>query len=104
MIWKDCDLQKQVGQQTDELGNLVGGEWQTIMATCARQTPWTNINTESGDRTVTHNEQHFVLPVSFSRFPATATHAEIDGVRQKILEVIDLAPRYVAIRVEVYKK
>ena len=50
MIWKDCDLQKQVGQQTDELGNLVGGEWQTIMATCARQTPWTNINTESGDR------------------------------------------------------
>ena len=83
MIWKDCDLQKQVGQQTDELGNLVGGEWQTIMATCARQTPWTNINTESGDRTVTHNEQWFVLPVPFDNFP-DATHAMIDGKRRDI--------------------
>ena len=103
MIWKDCDLQKQVGQQTDVLGNLVGGEWQTIIATCARQTPWTNINTESGDRTVTHNEQWFVLPVPFDNFP-DATHAMIDGKRQRVIERIDLAPRYVAIRVEVYKK
>lgn len=103
MIWKDCDLQKQVGQQTDELGNLVGGEWQTIMATCARQTPWTNINTESGDRTVTHNEQWFVLPVSFDNFP-DATHAMIDGKRQRVIERIDLAPRYTAIRVEMYKE
>lgn len=103
MIWKDCELQKQVGQQTDELGNLVGGEWQTIMATCARQTPWTNINTESGDRTVTHNEQWFVLPVPFDNFP-DATHAMIDGKRQRVIERIDLAPRYTAIRVEVYKE
>lgn len=103
MIWKDCDLQKQVGQQTDVLGNLVGGEWQTIMATCARQTPWTNINTESGDRTVTHNEQWFVLPVPFDNFP-DATHAMIDGKRQRVIERIDLAPRYTAIRVEMYKE
>lgn len=103
MIWKDCNLQKQVGQQTDELGNLVGGEWQTIMATCARQTPWTNINTESGDRTVTHNEQWFVLPVPFDNFP-DATHAMIDGKRQRVIERIDLAPRYTAIRVEMYKE
>lgn len=103
MIWKDCDLQKRVGQQTDELGNLVGGGWQTIMATCARQTPWTNINTESGDRTVTHNEQWFVLPVPFDNFP-DATHAMIDGKRQRVIERIDLAPRYTAIRVEVYKE
>lgn len=103
MIWKDCDLQKQVGQQTDVLGNLVGGEWQTIMATYARQTPWTNINTESGDRTVTHNEQWFVLPVPFDNFP-DATHAMIDGKRQRVIERIDLAPRYTAIRVEMYKE
>lgn len=103
MIWKDCDLQKQVSQQIDVLGNLVGGEWQTVMATCARQTPWTNINTESGDRTVTHNEQWFVLPVPFDNFP-DATHAMIDGKRQRVIERIDLAPRYTAIRVEVYKE
>ena len=103
MIWKDCDLQKQVSQQIDVLGNLVGGEWQTIMATCARQTPWTNINTESGDRTVTHNEQWFVLPVPFDNFP-DATHAMIDGKRQRVIERIDLAPRYTAIRVDVYKE
>ncbi len=103
MIWKDCDLQKQVSQQIDVLGNLVGGEWQTVMATCARQTPWTNINTESGDRTVTHNEQWFVLPVPFDNFP-DATHAMIDGKRQRVIERIDLAPRYTAIRVDVYKE
>ena len=92
-----------MAQQTDVLGNLLGGEWQTNMATCARQTPWTNINTESGDRTVTHNEQWFVLPVPFDNFP-DATHAMIDGKRQRVIERIDLAPRYTAIRVEMYKE
>lgn len=104
MIWKPCKLQVQKEQTIDALGNPTGGEWSKLMETYARRTPWDDVHTDADDRKVTHNEQHFVLPVSFSRFPATATHAEIDGVRQKILEVIDLAPRYVAIRVEVYKK
>ena len=104
MIWKPCELQAQKEQAIDALGNPTGGEWSTLMETYARHSPWNDAHTDADDREMTHNEQHFVLPVSFSRFPATATHAEIDGVRQKILEVIDLAPRYVAIRVEVYKK
>lgn len=103
MIWKECLLQKKTGQTEDGLGNLVGGEWTTVLGTYYRATPWTDQQILIDTRGVTKNEQRFVIPIPFESFPE-CTHAVIDGVRQKIKEAIDLTPRYTVIQVEVYKK
>ena len=42
MIWESCQLQVLTGQTKDALGNMVGGEWQTVKNTYARFTPWTD--------------------------------------------------------------
>lgn len=103
MIWKECLLQKKTGQTEDALGNLVGGEWTTVLDTFCRDTPWTDQQILVDTRGVTKNEQRFAIPIPFETFP-DCTHAVIDGVRQKIKETIDLTPRYTVIQVEVYKK
>lgn len=102
MIWKPCKLQKLTGQKEDALGNMVGGEWETVLETDCRRTPWTDQQILVDTRGVTKNEQRFAIPVMFEDFPE-CSHAVIDGVRQKIKEVIDLTPRYTVIQVEVYK-
>lgn len=102
MIWKECLLQKITGQSEDALGNLVGGEWETVKETYCRFTPWTDDQIAVEGREVTKNEQQFVIPIPYDDFP-TCSHAVIDGVRQKIKEVIDLSPRYTVIQVEVFK-
>ena len=103
MIWKPCQLQIITGQTEDALGNMVGGEWQTVKDTSCRFTPWTDQEILLDTRGVTKNEQRFAIPIPFEYFPE-CTHAVIDGVRQKIKEVIDLTPRYTVIQVEVYKE
>lgn len=103
MIWKECLLQRKTGQTEDALGNLVGGEWETVDETFCRFTPWTDEQIALEGRDVTKNEQRFAIPISYDDFP-DCTHAVIDGVRQKIKEKIDLAPRYTAIQVEVYEE
>lgn len=103
MIWKECLLQKITGQSEDALGNLVGGEWETVKETYCRFTPWTDDQIAVEGREVTKNEQQFVIPIPYNTFP-TCSHAVIDGVRQKIKEVIDLSPRYTVIQVEVFKE
>ena len=42
MIWKPCSLQTITGQTEDALGNMTGGEWDTVKETFARFTPWTD--------------------------------------------------------------
>ena len=103
MIWKPCQLQIITGQTEDALGNMVSGEWQTVKDTFCRFTPWTDQQIALEGREVTRNEQRFAIPIPFSQFPQ-CTHAVIDGHRQKIKEVIDLAPRYTVIQVEIYKE
>lgn len=103
MIWKSCQLQKLTDQTEDALGNLVGGEWTTVLDTSCRATPWTDQQILVDTRGITKNEQRFAIPISYDNFP-DCTHAVIDGVRQKIKEKIDLTPRYTVIQVEVYKK
>lgn len=103
MIWKPCQLQVITNQTKDELGNMVGGEWETVKETSCRFTPWTDQQILLDDRGVTKNEQRFAIPISYNNFP-DCTHAVIDGVRQKIKGKIDLTPRYTIIQVEVYKK
>lgn len=103
MIWKSCDLQKRTNRQPDALGNMTGGDWEIVKATLARRTPWSTLGTDLDGRTVTRNEQWFLLPVPFAELPE-CTHAVIDGVRQEITELVDLTPRYTAVRVEVHKK
>jgi len=103
VIWKPCQLQIITGQTEDALGNMVGGEWQTVKDTFCRFTPWTDQQILLDNRGVTKNEQRFAIPISYDNFP-DCTHAVIDGVRQKIKEKIDLTPRYTVIQVEVYKK
>lgn len=113
MKWKSCRLQIITNQTEDALGNMTGGEWKTVKDTYCRFTPWTDLqvslgnisqqNSSYGSRNATKNEQRFAIPVPYCRFPK-CTHAVIDGVRQKITEIIDLSPRYTLIQVEVYKK
>ena len=80
MIWESCQLQVLTGQTKDALGNMVGGEWQTVK-----------------------NEQRFAIPIPFGHFP-NCTHAVISGYRQKINQKINLAPRYTVIQVRIYKE
>ena len=103
MIWKACQLQIITNQTEDALGNMVGGNWETVKDTFCRFTPWTDEQIALEGRDVTKNEQRFAIPIPFKRFPE-CTHAVIDGIRQKIKEKIDLTPRYTVILVEVYKK
>lgn len=103
MIWKACQLQVITNQTEDALGNMVGGNWETVKDTFCRFTPWTDEQIALEGRDVTKNEQRFAIPIPFERFPE-CTHAVIDGIRQKIKEKIDLTPRYTVIQVEVCKK
>lgn len=103
MIWKSCQLQIIAGQTEDVLGNMVGGEWQTVKDTFCRFTPWTDEQITLEGRDVTRNQQRFAVPIPFTRFPE-CTHAVIDGIRQQITEKIDLTPRYTVIQVKVYKE
>lgn len=103
MKWKSCQLQIITNQTEDALGNMTGGEWETVKDTYCRFTPWTDEQIAMDSRNVTKNEQRFAIPIPYCRFPK-CTHAVIDGVRQKITETIDLSPRYTLIQVEVYKK
>lgn len=103
MIWKACQLQIITNQTEDALGNMVGGNWETVKDTFCRFTPWTDEQIALEGRDVTKNEQRFAIPIPFKRFPE-CTHAVIDGIRQKIKEKIDLTPRYTVIQVEVCKK
>lgn len=103
MIWKPCQLQILTNQTEDALGNMIGGDWKTVGGTVCRFTPWTDEQIALEGREVTRNEQRFVIPIPFNEFP-TCTHAVINGVRQKIMQIIDLSPRWSVIQVEVYKK
>lgn len=102
MIWKPCQLQVISDQTKDELGNPIGGTWQTVKDTFCRSTPWTDEQIALEGRDVTKNEQRFAIPIPFECFPE-CTHAVIDGHRQEIKEIIDLTPRYTVIQVELYK-
>lgn len=103
MIWKPCRLQVITNQTEDALGNMVGGEWQTVKETTCRFTPWTDEQIAFEDREVTRNEQRFAIPIPYDIFPV-CTHAVIDGIRQEIKQKIDLTPRYTVIQVKVYKE
>lgn len=103
MIWESCQLQVLTGQTKDTLGNMVGGEWQTVKNTYARFTPWTDEQIALEGRDVTKNEQRFAIPIPFGHFP-NCTHAVISGYRQKINQKINLAPRYTVIQVRIYKE
>lgn len=103
MIWKRCQLQLITGQTEDDLGNMTGGNWQTVQETVCRLTPWTDEQIALEGREVTRNEQRVVTPIPFAQFPS-CTHAVIDGHRQKITQVIDLSPRYTVIQVDVHKE
>ena len=103
MIWKLCQLQIITGQTEDALGNMVGGEWQTVKDTLCRFTPWTDEQIALDDRGVTRNEQRFIIPIPYHRFPK-CQKVVIDGREQEITQVIDLSPRWTAIQVKVYKE
>lgn len=103
MIWKICKLQILAGQTEDALGNMTGGDWQTVKNTFCRFTPWTDGQIALEGREVTQNEQRFVIPIPFDSFPF-CTHVLMDGIRQEIREKINLSPRYTVIQTKVYKE
>lgn len=101
MIWKKCVLlaKRQIGK--DALGNPVNDLVEVGRST-ARFTPWTDEQTALEDREVTRNEQQFLIPLPYARFPACQA-VELDGHRQEITQVVDFSPRFTLIRVKCYR-
>lgn len=102
MIWKKCLLKAKEKVGEDALKNPVY-EWNTVCETRVRSTPWTDEQIALDDRGVTRNEQRFIIPIPYHRFPK-CQKAVIDGREQDITQVIDLSPRWTAIQVKVYKE
>lgn len=102
MIWKTCILKAKVQNGEDALKNPVY-EWQTVLETVARHTPWTNEQITVEDREVTRNEQRFIIPIPYEDFPK-CDQAVMDGHARQIRQVIDLSPRWTVIQVRAYKE
>lgn len=102
MIWKPCILKVKIKNGEDALKNPVY-EWQTVLETVARHTPWTNEQITVEDREVTRNEQRFIIPVPYRNFPK-CDQAVMDGHALEICQVIDLSPRWTVIQVRAYKE
>ncbi len=102
MMWKECYLLERKKTGTDALGNDTY-DFQEVMMTACRFSPWTNDQIALEGRDVTTNEQQYVVPIPYFAFPS-CQKAEIDGMRREITQVIDLSPRYTMIRVRSYKE
>ncbi len=102
MIWKPCILKVKVQNGEDALKNPVY-EWQTVLETVARHTPWTNEQITVEDREVTRNEQRFIIPVPYRDFPQ-CDQAVMDRHALEIRQVMDLSPRWTVIQVRAYKE
>lgn len=99
--WKPCILLSgsQVGK--DALRNPVYTD-QEIKRTRARITPWTDEQIEMEGREVTKNEQRFIVPIPYLKFPKCQKVC-IDGHKQEITQIIDLSPRFTLVQVKKYK-
>lgn len=102
MIWKECLLKAREKVGEDALKNPVY-EWKTVRRTRARFTPWTEEQISLDERNVTRNEQRFLIPILYSRFPK-CQRAVIDGIEREITQVIDFSPRWTVIQAKVYKE
>lgn len=102
MMWKECHLLERKKTGTDALGNDTY-DFQEVMRTTCRFSPWTNDQIALEGRDVTRNEQQYIVPIPYFAFPS-CQKAEIDGMRREITQVIDLSPRYTMIRVRSYKE
>lgn len=101
MIWKTCQLKVREKIGEDALQNPLY-DWKTVAETKARLTPWIDEQISLEGREVTRNEQRFIIPIPFSRFPK-CEKAILDGHAMDITQMIDLSPRYTVIQVKVYK-
>ncbi len=104
MIWQNCLLQELKNQTEDELGNMVGGDWQTIKKTSVRLTPWTDEQIKLEGREVTKNEQRFIVPIPYKQFPKKCKRVVIDKTPLEITKISDLSPRWSVIQVKCYKE
>ncbi len=103
MIWKKCILKALRSEGTDELGNPVLSEWETVAQLPARETPWTDEQISLEGREVTKSEQRFILPVTGRLLPEFQ-RAVIDDIPYDITQVIELDPRWTVIQGKVLKR
>lgn len=102
MIWSECILSKPV-TAADTLGNQVPTGADTVVkTTVARESPFTAEEVSADARRLTRNQQRYILPVTYDSI-SEATFATIGGLKQKIVERQNLAPRWTVITVEAYK-
>lgn len=102
MIWKNCTLLRAVTEK-DALDNEVEtGEFDTVVSSQARFTPWSVEEIAMLGLDVTKNTQKYAVPIPYS-WAKTATHVTMDGTTLRIKDVIDLAPRWTLFTVEVYR-
>ena len=102
MIWGKVDLLKGI-TTTDELNNKIISDYETILTTDARYTPWTDEEVELEGREVTKNEQRFLLPKPYEDIK-DADAARMDGNIYSIAKKAANGPRWSLIRVKVYKQ
>ena len=69
MMWKECYLLERKKTGTDALGNDTY-DFQEVMMTACRFSPWTNDQIALEGRDVTTNEQQYVVPIPYFAFVA----------------------------------
>ena len=100
--WKPCILLSRIQVGQDVLKNPVYTD-KKIKRIRERITPWTDEQIAVEAREVTKNEQRFIVPIPYHKFPKCQKIC-IDGHKQEITQIIDLSPRFTLVQVKKYKE
>lgn len=102
MKWTMCKLFKRVVSGVDPLGNPTFYDPELVAEIRCRYTSKDDIKTILDGREVNRNEQVFIMSRDKQLIP-DFDHAEIDSTKYEVRELIDLGPRWTAIRCVEYE-
>lgn len=103
MIWESCLLQEKRKVGEDALKNPLF-EYMTILETFARFTPWTTEQIAIEGRDITRNEQQYIIPLPYRRFPGNCVRVKINGIKMDVTKISPLSPRWTLVQVKTYKE
>jgi hypothetical protein len=102
MIWTDCIIKKSTTSGQDSLGNPIQRDPVILWSGKGRFTNWTDLELKIEDRTITKDEQAFVIPVPYETIK-DAEKAVMNDVEYVVNDKYDLSPRWSVLKVKVYK-
>ena len=104
MMWVPIKL-KRYTYTSDELNDNVPNGLEQVMECQGRITPWTEEQIAVQERDVTRNEQQYLLPAAIVPLHVAkqCQIATVDEEDLKITAITEWSPRWICIRVRVYK-